>query len=74
VKLKNFGVGQVEYTLSKHSYKNDLLANHMWMEGSMAQPLDATTKCNGMEIRGTTKKFGEFKQGAQTGWHMPFRR
>jgi hypothetical protein len=44
VQLKNVGVGQVEYTLSEQSYKHDLLTNHMWMEGSMAQPLDATTK------------------------------
>lgn len=50
VKLKNFGVGQVEYTFSEQSYKHYLLTNHMWMEGSMAQPLEATTKCGGREI------------------------
>lgn len=50
VKLKNFGVGQVEYTLSEQSYKHDDLTNHMWMEGSKAQPLDETTKCSGREI------------------------
>jgi len=50
VKLTNVGVGQVEYTLSEQSYKHYLLTNHMWMEGSMAQPLDAATKCSGREI------------------------
>ena len=74
MKLKNFGVGQVEYTLSKQSYKHDLIGTHMWMVGSIEQPLDATTKCSGREIRGANQKFGEFKQGTQIGCHMPFRR
>jgi hypothetical protein len=35
------------------------------LQGKLVNILDAT-------IPGATQKFGEFKQGAQTGCHMPF--
>lgn len=50
VKLKNFGVGHVEYALSEQGYKHYLLTNHTWQERIMAQPLDAATKRSGREI------------------------